>query len=145
MTDRASAPLTFAEAVRLAERYVGAYNERDLDAMLAVQDENIVSYPAPLFGHRPHTPFTGHAGVREWWKTMVASGRWYHVSIGEVRQIEPDRFAILGTIHDKGEPISPWGVLVRIRHGLIVESHSYLSDSELLEHVRLLGGPSNES
>ena len=50
MQDQFTTPLTHAAAVGLAERYVGAYNERDLDAMLAVQDENVVSYPAPIFG-----------------------------------------------------------------------------------------------
>ena len=53
-----SEALTRDEAVRLAERYVGAYNDRDLDAMLALQDESVMSYPAPLFGHRPNA---GHA------------------------------------------------------------------------------------
>jgi ketosteroid isomerase-like protein len=136
LEDAAGGPLTHAEAVRLAERYVGAYNDRDLDAMLAVQDENVLSYPAPLFGHRPHT---GHAGVRAWWQAMVASDRWYEVVVNEVRQLEPNRFAILGAIHEEGEPLSPWGVLVRVRDGLIVESRSYLSEPELLANVRLLG------
>jgi len=48
-----SESLTYADAVRVAERYVGAYNDRDLDAILAVQAEDVVSYPAPLYGHRP--------------------------------------------------------------------------------------------
>jgi len=34
MQDRFTKPLTRAAAVRLAERHVGAYNERDLDVML---------------------------------------------------------------------------------------------------------------
>ena len=134
-----SEPLTHAEAVRLAERYVGAYNDRDLDAMLAVQHENVVSHPAPLFGHRPHS---GHAGVREWWQAMVTSGRWYEVVVREVRQLEPDRLAILGELRDKGELLSPWGVLVRVRNGLIVESRSYLSDNDLLESLSLISEPS---
>jgi hypothetical protein len=98
---RADAPLTRAEAVRLAQGYVAAYNNRDLDAMLALQDENIVSYPSRLFGHQPSP---GHAGVRAWWASMVAAGRWYHV-------------------------------VIRIRSGLIIESHSYLSDVGLLDGV----------
>ncbi len=140
--DRTGKPLTHAEAVRLAERYVGAYNDRDLDAMLAVQDADLVSYPAPLFGRRPHV---GHAGVREWWGAMVASDRWYEVVVHEVRVLESDRCAILGEIRDRGESISPWGVVVRVRHGLIVESRSYLSDKSLLESLRLLGEPSTAS
>ncbi len=128
--------LTPAEAVRLARGYVAAYNDRDLEAMLALQDENVVSYPSRLFGSRRHT---GHAGVRAWWETMVASGRWYEVVIRDIRLLDADRIAVLGEIRDQGEMLSPWGVVVRVRNGLIVESRSYLSSDELLEELGLLG------
>ncbi len=131
----AGRPLTREQAVRLAHGYVAAYNERDLSAMLALQDEHVVSYPARLFGNRAHA---GHAGVRAWWDAMVASGRWYEVVVHDVRQLGPDRLAVLGEIRDDGEVLSPWGVLVRVRNGLIVESHSYLSDEDLLEALGLI-------
>jgi ketosteroid isomerase-like protein len=118
--------LTRAEAVRLAQSYVAAYNDRDLHAMLALQDENVVSYPTPLFGHRPHI---GHAGVRAWWEAMMAAGLSYEVVVSDV----------LGEVRDHGERLSPWGALVRVRNGLIIESRSYLSDKELLDEVGLLG------
>ena len=133
---KAGTPLTRGEAVRLAHGYVDAYNHRDLEAMLALQDESVVSYPARLFGNRGHT---GHAGVRAWWEAMVASGRWYEVVVSEIRQPGPDRVAILGEIRDHGEVLSPWGVLVRVRNGLIVESRSYLSDGDLLDKLGLIG------
>ncbi len=139
MEAETSHALTYEEAARLADGYVGAYNRRDLDAMLALQDEDIVSYPSALFGHRPHL---GHAGVRAWWQEMVDSGRGYQVVVSEVRLLGPDRFAALGEIHGEGQLLSPWGVVVRIRDGLIIESRSYLSDTELLEQLRLLEEPS---
>lgn len=58
--------------------------------------------------------------------------------VSEVRRVESHRFAILGEIRDNGNLISPWGVLVRVRHGLIIESRSYLSDKELREALGLL-------
>jgi hypothetical protein len=132
-------PLTHAEAVWLAQSYVAAYNDRDLEAMLALQDENVVSYPSRMFGRRR---ITGHDGVRSWWEAMAASGRWYEVVVGDIRRVGPERVAILGEIRDRGERLSPWGVVVRIRDGLIIESHSYLSDTELLEELGMLGEPS---
>jgi ketosteroid isomerase-like protein len=114
---------------------VAAYNERDLDAMLALMDEDAVSNPARLFGQRSHR---GHADVREWWQTMVDSGRWYQVVVAEIRLLPPDRVAVFGELLDHGEPLSPWGVLVRVRDGLIVESRSYLSEKELLDELGLL-------
>ena len=128
-------PVTHAEAVNLAERYVGAYNARDLEAMLAVMDESVRSYPAPFFGHRPHS---GHAGVRAWWAAMVASRLWFDVVVDDVRQVGADRVAILGEIRHEGRRRSPWAVFVRVRHGLIVESRSYLSEQAELERLGLL-------
>ena len=131
-----SESLTYADAVRVAERYVGAYNDRDLDAMLEVQAEDVVSYPAPLYGHRPHF---GHAGVRDWWAAAVASGVWYDVVVDEVRQIGSDRVAILGEIRNgEGSGLSPWAAVVRVRNGLIIESRSYLSEKDLLDELGVL-------
>ncbi len=127
--------LTHAEAVRIGQGYVDAYNARDLDAMLCLQDEQIESFPSRLFENRGHH---GHAGVRAWWREMEASGRWYEVRTTEVRLLGPDRAAVLGAIWDQGELVSPWGVIFRVRDGLIVESHSYLSDEDLLAELDLL-------
>jgi hypothetical protein len=134
----AGRPLGRAEAVRLAQSYVAAYNDRDLEAMLALQDENVVSYPVRMFGYRS---LTGHAGVRAWWEAMEASGQWYEVVVSDIRLLVPDRMAILGEIRDQGELLSPWAVLVRIHNGLIIESRSYLSDKELLDELGLLERP----
>ena len=128
-------PLTRAEAVALAERYVAAYNDRDLQAMLDVLDESIVSHPSRLVGATDHE---GHDGVRAWWKAMEDRGDWYEVGIREIRQPDPDRVAILGDIYDDGERVSPWCLIMRVRGGLIVESHSYLSDDDLLDRLGLM-------
>ena len=138
ITVDAGRPLGRAEAVRLAQSYVAAYNDRDLEAMLALQDENVVSYPVRMFGHRS---LTGHAGVRAWWEAMEASGQWYEVIVSDIRLVVPDRVAILGEIRDQGELLSPWAVLARIHNGLIIESRSYLSDQELLDELGLLQRP----
>ncbi len=133
----ADQPLTHADALGVVERYVGAYNDRDLDAMLALQDENVVSNPARLFGQRT---LHGRAGVRDWWQTMEASGRWYEVVVHNVRLLGPDRLAATGEILDGGEQLSPWGIVVRVRNGLIVESRSYLTDEQLLADLGVLDG-----
>ena len=134
----AGRPLGRAEAVRLAQSYVAAYNDRDLEAMLALQDENVVSYPVRIFGYRS---LIGHAGVRAWWEAMEASGQWYEVVVTDIRLLVPDRVAIVGEIRDQGELLSPWAVLVRIHNGLIIESRSYLSDKALLDELGLLERP----
>lgn len=129
-------PLTREAAARLARDYAAAYNDRDLEAMLALMDENVVSYPSRLFGPRQDI---GHEDVRDWWQTMVDRDQWYEAVIREVRMVGEDRVAALGQILDQGEPISSWGVVFRVRNGLIVESRSYLSDEELLDELGLIG------
>lgn len=119
----------------LAERYVGAYNDRDLQAMLDVLDESIVSHPSRLAGATDHE---GHDGVRAWWKAMEERGNWYRVGIREIRQPDPDRVAILGDIYADDQRVSPWCLIMRVRDGLIVESHSYLSDADLLDRLGLM-------
>jgi ketosteroid isomerase-like protein len=133
LPDRASESSPDADAmISVAQRYVRAYQDRDLAAMLAVLDENVVSYPAPLFGHRPHV---GHAGVREWWAAMMARNEAYDVVVSEIRQLDSARVAVVGELHSEGKLLSAWAVLVRLRDGLIVESRSYLSDERLLDDL----------
>jgi ketosteroid isomerase-like protein len=124
------------EGVLLAERYVRAYQDRDLEAMLAVLDEDVVSYPVALFGHRPNF---GHAGVREWWGAMLDSPYRYDVVVMDIRHVDSDRVAVLGELRDDDpQPLtSLWGLLLRIRNGLIIESRSYLSDRDLLEEMAI--------
>ena len=69
---------------------------------------------------------------------MMARSETYDVVVSEVRQIDSGRVAVLGELHSKGELLSPWAILVRIRDGLIVESRSYLSDEKLLDDLGLL-------
>lgn len=127
----------FVQAVLLAERYVDSYRDRDLDAMLGMMDERVVTYPLPLFGYGP---YQGHEGVREWWAAMEDSGLQYELVVHEVRQIHPDRVAVLGELHSgAGRLLGPWALVVRIRHGLIIESRSYLSDENTLDRLGLLG------
>jgi hypothetical protein len=119
--------------LRLAERYVRAYGNRDLDAMLAMMDQAVVFRPSPLFG--AGRSYIGHEGVREWWAEMMGSGERLDFVLREFRQITPDRVAVLGALHSgaSGRRLVPWTGIMRIRKGQIVESRHYLSDEDVLE------------
>jgi len=134
--------LTREQAVELAERYVAAYNDRDLDAMLALQDEHIVSYPSRLVDETRHE---GHDGVRAWWEAISAADRWYDVVIHEIRQPDPDRVAVFGAVYLDDGLISPWCVVIRVRRGLIVESRSYLTEHDLVEQLGVAGPVDGEA
>jgi hypothetical protein len=101
----------FVENARLAERYVDSYKNRDLDGVLAVLDEDVVTYPLPLFGFGP---YSGHTGVREWWAAMEGAGVRYDVVVRNVRQPAADRVAVLGELHSgsTGALLGPWALLL---------------------------------
>jgi ketosteroid isomerase-like protein len=124
------------DASRLARRYVDAYMDQDLGALLAATDEEVVWHPT-VFGHGP---YFGHEGVRQWWRAMIASSRQVDVVVSELRQLGGDRAAVLGALHDRGsgKPLGPWALIVRVRNGRIVEARSYLDDHDALEERGLL-------
>jgi ketosteroid isomerase-like protein len=124
---------TASDAERLGHAYVAAYNERDLDAMLAVLDPDVVAYPSPLFERRPAN--VGHDGVRAWWQTMIDADRWYEVVVSHIRQAADGQWAIVGEIQQDGQFESPWLLVFRIRDGLISESRSYLSDEQVVAEL----------
>ena len=70
---------------------------------------------------------------------MAASPTRYNVVIKELRHIDRERVAVLGDVYAEGELLSPYGVVVRVRRGLIVESRSYLSDKDLLLEIGVMG------
>jgi hypothetical protein len=135
-TPNRSGRFSDAEAEHLARSYVAAYNDRNLGALLALMHPEIVSHPSPLFERHP--VYNGHDGIRAWWNGMAATGRWYDVVVEEVRGIGADQWAIVGEICEKGETLSPWVVVFRVRDGLIAESRSYLSDRTLLTKLGVL-------
>jgi ketosteroid isomerase-like protein len=135
---RQASVATASDARRLGHAYVAAYNGRDLDAMLAVLDPQVVAYPSPLFERRPAN--IGHDGVRMWWQTMVDAGRWYEVVISHIREAADGQWAIVGEIQQGGEFQSPWLLLFRITDGLISESRSYLSDEHVVAELGRLPG-----
>jgi hypothetical protein len=55
------------ENVDLSHRAADAFNRRDLDAFLALQDERVEGVPlaAGVDGH-----YQGHGGTRRWWKAQ---------------------------------------------------------------------------
>ena len=105
MNVRASQPLAEAEAVGLPERYVGAYNDRDLEAMLALRRRSSASRIRRRYSAIVHTGATMACatGGRRWRPATAAT----RSSLREISQIGSDGVAALGEIHEHGELLSP--------------------------------------
>ena len=78
--------------VELAHRVVDAFNRRDLDALLALADDDIVGAPAlaSIEGH-----YHGHAGIRHWWESLFSALPDFTVELVEVRDLGDLTLAVL--------------------------------------------------
>jgi ketosteroid isomerase-like protein len=126
------------ENVELARRAFQAFNDRDLDAVLAGLDEEVEAFPrlaAVEGGYR------GHDGVRRWWAQLLDAFPDFHVEILEVRDLG-DRMVLTLRLRGHGAgsdtPIDAthWQV-TQLRDGKVIRWRVYTSESEALEAVGL--------
>jgi ketosteroid isomerase-like protein len=131
------------ENVDLSRHFVAAFNERDVETMIALCDPRIEgrSAVAPIEGD-----YHGHEGLLSWHRDLQdVFGR-------EIR-IEPEAYFDLGertlayfTVHGRGrgsgvEVAMPTAVVARFHDGLMVEFRAYGQREEAL---RELGVPKDE-
>ena len=56
----------------------------------------------------------------------------------EVRAVGEHRWAILGEVWLGDQMVAPLAVMIRLRDGLITQSRSYLTDTDLLKDLGFL-------
>jgi ketosteroid isomerase-like protein len=80
------------ENVKLYRRAAQAFNDRDLDALLAVMDPEVEGLPrlAPIEGG-----YSGHDGVRRWFDSLHAAFPDFHAAVVDVRDLGHLTFAEL--------------------------------------------------
>jgi ketosteroid isomerase-like protein len=126
------------ENVELAYRPIDAINRRDLEAFLALMDDDVEAAPrlVSLEGR-----FHGHDGVRRWWETVLEVWPDFTAQVVEVRAVGD---VTLGTLrlraHGAGSSIpSEWTVCsaARWRRGKCVWWGNFDTRAEALEAVGL--------
>ena len=120
----------------LIRRYVGTFNRHDIDELITLTDPEIVAFPLVIPGVRRR--YAGHQGLRHWIRDVVASDVGYSVVVREVRQLEPQRWALLGELVIDEAPVSPFASLLSLVDGLIEEVREYLSEEDLLRQLHHL-------
>jgi ketosteroid isomerase-like protein len=120
----------------LVRRYVATFNRRDIDEMIALTDPGVVTYPLVIPGVR--RKYAGHQGLRHWIRDVVAGDIGYCVVVREVRQLEEQRWALLGELVIDEAPVSPFASLLSVVDGLVDEAREYLSEEDLLRQLRHL-------
>ena len=125
--------------MEVAHRTVEAFNRRDLDAFLALMDEEVEAVPrlASMEGN-----YQGHAGIRRWWESLFEALPDFTIEVVEVRGIGDLTLAVLrnlahgaasGTLtQERLWLVSEW------RDGKVIWARTFASEAEALEAVELV-------
>jgi ketosteroid isomerase-like protein len=127
------------ENVELSRRLLDAWNQRDVEATIALADPECVWRPVLEETIEGQT-YRGHAGLREYYDDLASQGVESQGELTEFRDLG-DRVIGLGRLSFK----SPTGVelesevacTLRWSGGKCVEAQTWLSHAQALEAVRL--------
>ena len=127
------------ENVDLARRAYDAIGRRDLDALLALTDPDVVAVPRILSVEGG--ALRGHDGIREWWDGVFSAFPDFSVEVGKLRGIDDVTVASLrfrGHGQESGAPFEDnvWHAS-RIRDGKVVWWQTCGSEAEALEAAGL--------
>ena len=115
-----------------------AWNRGDLDAWLAVWDEEAEFYP---LRSKVGRPYRGHEGVRQFWVEIGAVWAGARVSMDDIRDAG-DRFVAVGRltagVRASGAGLDiPLGIVGAVRNGKVVYARFFSDPTEALEAAGL--------
>ena len=126
------------ENVELTRRAFQAFNDRDLDAVLAGLHDEVEAFPrlAAIEGG-----YRGHDGVRRYWAQLLRTFPDFQVEILEVRDLGDFMVVALrlrghGVESDTPVDAAAWHVN-QFRDGKVIRWRVYTSESEALESAGL--------
>ena len=125
------------QPVDVLRRWVDAVNARDLDALLAVADQDIICRPMSVRGGG--ATFTGHAGLRRWIARLAAVASDLHVRCDRIDALGPTRAAAFGVLYADERVVSPWALVASVRDGKVCAAQSYFTDRDTLAAIDGLG------
>jgi ketosteroid isomerase-like protein len=126
------------ENVDLTRRAFQAFDDRDLDALLAMLDDDVEAFPilAGMDGG-----YRGHDGIRRWWAELFGTFPDFKAEVVEVRDFGDLTIAVLrvrghGAESDTPVDAAAWHVS-QFRHGKCIGWRVYTSEREALEAAGL--------
>jgi ketosteroid isomerase-like protein len=128
------------ENVETIRRAVHAFNERDVDAMLADWADDVEMRLVGGFADLMGTEFRGHEGVRRWFNEWVENVD-VRVEIEEIHDAG-ERVVLVaravGAGETSGAPVAlRGGQIYSFRDGLVIGADNYYEASEALEAAGL--------
>jgi ketosteroid isomerase-like protein len=127
------------ENVELSKRVVEAWNRRDVEATIALADDQVVWHPV-LEETIEGQAYRGHAGLRQYYVDLAEQGVESQGELSEYRDLG-DRVLGMGRLSFKSstgvELDSEIACIWRSRSGKCVEAQTWLSHAEALEAAGL--------
>jgi ketosteroid isomerase-like protein len=126
------------ENVELTRRAFEAFENRDLDGLLAMLDDDVEAFPI-LAGMEGG--YRGHDGIRRWWAGLVGTFPDFSAEIVQLHDLGDLTIAVLrlrghGAGSDTPVDTAAWHVS-RFRDGKCIGWRVYTSEREALEAVGL--------
>jgi ketosteroid isomerase-like protein len=126
------------ENVELVYRACGAINRRDLNALLALTDDDFEFESLTVAGEGD---MHGHAGVRRWWKNVLDVWPDYNIEVVEVRNLGDLTIVGLRTRGHGAGSDAPMDMMLwqitRWRRGKCSSLRSFYNRDEALEAAGL--------
>ena len=126
------------ENVELVHQVFDAFNRRDLDAALALMDDDVEGFPriAAIEG-----AYHGHEGMRRWWRNLLDAFPDFTVEVDGVRELGDMTVAAVrlrgqGAGSDNPTEQAVWNV-TRWRRGKSIWWRNFTTQEEALEAVGL--------
>jgi len=129
--------------VELTMHVTDAFNRRDVEAVIALWDEEGAWYPAIEALTEGRRTYRGHAEMRQYYRDLAEFADQGHVELSEVYDLG-DRVLTVGrlsmTFASGVELDQETACLFTWRNGKCVEARPYMSRAEALEAAGLSGG-----
>jgi ketosteroid isomerase-like protein len=126
------------ENVDLTRRAFKAFDDRDLDALLAILDDDVEAFPI-LAGMEGG--YRGHDGIRRWWASLLGTFPDFRAEVRELRDLGEVTLTVLrmrGHAAGSETPVdaTAWQVS-QFRQGKCIRWRVYTGEREALQAVGL--------
>jgi ketosteroid isomerase-like protein len=118
----------------LIRRWTDAVNDRDIDALLEVADEEVLCRPLSVGGGGG--TYIGHDGLRRWIGRLSPD---LHVRCDTITSLEGGLVVAFGVLLVRDRVSSPWALVASVRDGKVAAAQSYFSDEHTLATLGVLG------
>ena len=129
-------PPARAAHVAVVKRWFEAWNDGDLEGMLACMHPNIEFRPLMPRG----ALVAGHDGFRAWRRERIAGTSDLQMECDETQPLDSARVLVRGEIRISRKDRSgiDFTAIYTVRDGLIVSAEQYLSDPQLMKQLGML-------